>query len=180
MNTKRFKTILLLSLAIAAVLAVVPALLPSGSSRGVTAEQLERLEPGMTRAEAERVLFGPPRNDLGYPAIIWLPQADGGRISAEIAPASPAVEFFSHEDRPKNGRRAARNASALDFFPRESAKDGHQAAWVTRTGLIAVEFGLDGRLRQKYLSTVHEQVPPSVIDWLATRPKMIRRSLGFY
>jgi hypothetical protein len=144
----------------------------------ITREQFESLRPGMTRAEVERLLGGPPRNDLRYPAIIWLPQATGKPISARIGPVSPAAEFIVREDRPKNAPQPV-SVSALDFFPQEAAKDDHRTLWVTRAGLIAVNFGQDGRLRHKYTSTVDESVPPSVMDWLASRPTMIRHSLGF-
>jgi hypothetical protein len=160
------------------VATVVLALLPFKPGAGVTQEHFKLLQPGMTRAEVERLLDGPPRNGLRYRALVWLPQAGGRRISAEIAPTSPAIELFLREDKPKNVRQSVQSSS-LDFFPQGTAKDGHQAVWVTRATLIAVDFGPDGRLRHKYESTVHEAVPPSVIDWLSSRPRMIRRSLGF-
>jgi hypothetical protein len=69
-------------------------------------------------------------------------------------------------------------ASELDFFPDETPKGGFQALWVTKERLIAVYFGPDGRLQQKYSSTVDEGGPPSVMDWIASRPRMIVRSLG--
>jgi hypothetical protein len=174
MKIKLFVLVVLaLSLAV-----VVLALRPSGSRPDIGPEHFERLRPGMTRAEVEHLLDGPPRNALRYRAIVWLPQAAGRPISAEIAPDSPAIELFVREDRPKNARPPSRPAS-LDFFPQETGRDGHQAGWITRATLMAVDFGSDGRLRQKYRSTVHESVPPSMIDWLASRPRMIRRSLGF-
>jgi hypothetical protein len=151
--------------------------LPFKSQRDVGKEHFKLLQPGMTQAEAGVLLHGPPRNNLRYPAIIWLPQATGKPISARIGPAFPALEFFVREDRPKNAPQPA-SASTLDFFPQEAAKDGHQAIWVTKAGLIAVYFGQDGKLRNKYISTVHESVTPSVMDWLASRPMMIRRSFG--
>jgi hypothetical protein len=169
----------ILSLGMVAVVAVVLAVLSSRSHRGVTQEDFDRLAPGMTQAEVERLLDGPPRNDLRYSAIIWLPQATGKPISHEIDPVSPAFEIFSHEEKPKNRPQRVRSTSALDFFPQETAKDGHQAVWITSTGLIAVDFGPDGRLRQKYSSTIHEHVPPSLINWPAPRPKTSRRSRGF-
>jgi hypothetical protein len=173
---KNKRLFICITFAILAVIGVILALLPS--NRGVTQERFEMLKPGMTQAEAEHLLYGPPRNDLRYPAIIWLPQATGKPISAEVAPVSPAVDFLSREDKPKNGRQAVWITPALDFFPQEIPKNGRQAVWVTRTGLIAVYFGQDGRLQHKYISTVHESVRPSVIDWLASRPRMILRSLG--
>jgi hypothetical protein len=160
------------------VIVVVVAVQPLKPKPSVTQEHFELLRPGMTRAEVERLLGGPPRNGLTNPAIVWLPQAAGRPISAEIGPASPAVELLVREDRPKNARPRVQ-PSALNFFPLETGTDGSQAVWSTRAVLIAVYFGEDGRLRQKYHSTVDEAVPPSVSDWLASRPRMIRRSLGF-
>jgi hypothetical protein len=166
------------SFAIFAVIAVVSALLSFKTNPGVTQEHFELLKPGMTQAEAERLLCGPPRNDLRYRALIWLPQATGKPISAEIAPEFPAVGSFVQEDLPKNGRQGALIAPAVDFFPQETSKGGHQGVWVARTRLIAVYFGRDGRLQYKYTSMVDECVPPSVVDWIASRPRMIRQSLG--
>ena len=173
------KSLVISSLGTMALLAGLFALLASRSHRGVTRDDFERLEPGMARAEVERLLHGPPRNDLRYSSIIWLPQAAGKPISQRIDPVSPAVELFVHEERPKNSPQPVRNTSALDFFPQETAKNVHQAVWITRTGLIAVDFGPDDRLRQKYSSTVHESVPPSLINWPASRPRMTRRTRGF-
>jgi hypothetical protein len=176
----RNKTVAIcLSLAIVAVFVAVLARLPSHSDRRVTHEQFERLKAGMTQAEAESLIGGPPRNELRYTAIIWLPQASGKPISSEIAPGSPAFDFLAREDKPKNPPPAPRIASALDFFPQVTAKNGHQVVWIARSELIAVYFGPDGRLQHKYRSTVHEPVRPSAIDWIASRPRMIRRSLGF-
>jgi hypothetical protein len=165
-------------LAALSLVVVVLALRPLKSRPDIGLEHFERMRPGLTRAEVEHLLGGPPRNALRYRGLVWLPQATGRPISAEIAPGSPAVDLFVREDRPKGARQPAEPAS-LDFFPQETGKDGHQAVWITRATLMAVYFGSDGRLRHTYSSTVHESVPPSVIDWLASRPRMIRRSLGF-
>jgi hypothetical protein len=173
------KPLICVSLAIAALVAMVTFYALHQPRRGVTKERYDLLKPGLMEAEVQRLLYGPPRNDLSYPAIIWLPQATGKPISAELAPATPAVEFFSREDRPNNRRQGPLMTSALNFFPREAPTNGHQAVWITRTGLIAVYFGEDGKLRHKYTSRVFEAVPPSVLHWLASRPTMIRRSLGF-
>jgi hypothetical protein len=166
------------AVAVLAVVAAVLALLPSKSRPGVTQEHFKLLRPGMTQAEVQRLLHGPPRNDLRHTAIIWVPQATGKRISAWIEPASPAVELLVREDVPKGGRQGLTVTPTLDFFPQVTSKDGRQAVWVTRTGLIAVYFGPDGRLRNKYISMVDEMTPPSLAGWLASRPRMIRRSLG--
>jgi hypothetical protein len=165
-------------LAVLSLVVAVLALRPLESEPGLGPEDFERLRPGMARADVEQLLGGPPRNPLRYRALIWLPQAGGRPISAEIAPGSPGAGSLVREDKPKNAR-PPRHADSLDFFPQESGKDGHQAVWIARATLVAVYFGPDGRLRHRYRSTVHESVPPSVMDWLASRPRMIRRSLGF-
>jgi hypothetical protein len=64
------------------------------------------------------------------------------------------------------------------YFPGATPEQGHQAVWFTETGLIAVYFGQDGRLQRKYFSTVHVTRPPTAFDWFASRPGMLRRSLG--
>ena len=166
------------AVAVLAAVAAALALLPSKSRPGVTQEHFKLLQPGMTQAEVERLLHGPPRNDLKYTAIIWVPQATGKRISAWIDPVSPAVDLFVREDVPKGGRQGLRVTPAVDFFPQVTSKDGRQGVWVTRTGLIAVYFGPNGRLQNKYVSMVDEMAPPSLAGWLASRPRMIRRSLG--
>jgi hypothetical protein len=170
------KLIICISCATVAIATFVIALLPPKLE--VSPECFELLKPGMTQAETERLLNGSPRNNLRHRAIIWLPQASGKPISAHIAPDSPAPEFFVREEKPKNSRQQTRNTAALDFFPQVKAKIGRQDLWIARTGLIAVYFGPDGRLQHKYNSTVHESVTPSVINWLSSRPRMIRQSFG--
>ena len=173
------KPLICVSFAIAALVAILTFYALHQPRRGVTKERYDLLKPGLTETEVERLLYGSPRNDLSYPAIIWLPQATGKPISTEVTPATPAVELFSREDRPKNRPRAPQTISTLNFFPREAPTNGHQSVWITRTGLIAVYFGEDSKLRHKYTSRVYEAVRPSAFGWLASRPEMIRRSLGF-
>ena len=167
------------SIAVVTSIVVLLAFAPSQPRQRVTQEQFERITEGMTQAKAESEIGGPPRNELRYPAIIWLPRANGKPISTEIAPVTPAVDFLVREDKPKMRQPGARSASTLDFFPQFTDKNGNQVVWISRSELIAVYFGQDGRLQHKYYSTVHEPVRPSVIDWIAARPRMIRRSLGF-
>jgi hypothetical protein len=167
--------VILVPLAILVVFALIYAVL--SVPPGLTSEQFELLRPGMTQTEVDRILNGPPRNDLRHQAIIWLPQADGRRISARIAPGRPAFDLFARED-PTSVPQNVPRASELDFFPRETSKSGYQAIWVAKERLFAVYFGPDGRLQQKYSSTVAEGGPPSVMDWIASRPRMIVRSLG--
>jgi hypothetical protein len=154
------------------------ALRTSDSNPDLDLGQFERLQPGMTQAEVEQVLGSPPLNVLRYRALIWLPQPGGRTISAEIAPESPVVEFPVREDKPKNAVQP-QQADSINFFPQETGEDGDQAVWIGRRTLVAVYFGPDSRLRHRYSSTVQESVPPSVMDWLASRPQIIRRSLGF-
>ena len=70
--------------AVIALVVLVSVLRPLKSRSSVTQEHFDLLRPDMLRAEVERLLDGPPRNGLRYPAIIWLPQAAGRPISAEI------------------------------------------------------------------------------------------------
>jgi hypothetical protein len=149
-------------------------------SRGVTEAHLRRLTPGMTQAEVERELGGRPRDELKYSAIVWVPQADGKRRSAFIGPGTPGVGFLvseSFRDHPPN-EVAPKKAAQVSFFPGTQGAPGRQAVWVTETGLIAVEFGQDGRLRQTFFSTVHGRRPPTPMDWVASRPRMVLKALG--
>ena len=176
---KNKKVAIVLSFAVLTSIVVLLAFAPSQPRLLVTQERFERLAQGMTQAEAESMIGGPPRNELRYPAIIWLPQAIGKQTSMEIAPVTPAVDFLVREDKPKMRLPGARIASTLDFFPQFTDKNGNQIVWISRSELIAAYFGQDGRLQHKYYSTVQEPVRPSVIDWIASRPRMIRRTLGF-
>ncbi len=98
------------------------------------------LKAGMDQSEIEN-LIGRPGNKLRRRAILWDPQKNGGPISAQVSPGP----------------------LALDFFP--TAKiEGQQAVWLTRTGLIAVYFGEDDKLQDKYFSTVHPVGPPPLLS----------------
>jgi hypothetical protein len=149
-------------------------------SEGISQAEFERLRPGMTQTEVEGVLYGPPRNETKFDAIIWAPHEDGKRRSAFVGPGTPSIEFLvaeSHRDRPPN-EVARKKAQELSYFPGKTPEQGHQAVWMTETGLIAVYFGKDGRLQQKYFSDVDVSRPPNLIDWFASRPRMIRQSLS--
>jgi hypothetical protein len=166
------------SLAILALIGVVCAVLPG--SRGVTEAQFKLLRPGMTQADVENLLYGRPRDDLAYSAIVWAPNLDGRKRSALISPGAPGVGYFVSEhfrDRPPNEARP-KTAPEFWFFPGTTPEQGRQAVWSTETGLIAVYFGRDGRLEQKYFSTVDVTRPPTMLDWLASRPRMVRKSFG--
>ncbi|WP_145267405.1 hypothetical protein [Tautonia plasticadhaerens] len=108
----------------------------------------------MTRSETEQLLRGPARNEV-HRAIVWVPKGGGRRVSSEIKPGEPEREFFS-----------------------DDSMDGTQAVWLTETGLIAVDFGQDDRLRRKYYSDVHVVGSPNVLDWLSSMRGRIRKSLG--
>jgi hypothetical protein len=92
-------------------------------------DHFEAVHEGMTRAEIEEILAGPPRNERRDRVIVWVPR-DGKRVSAELQPG-PVTERF---------------------FP---AGEGEEVVWVGRAGLIAARFGDDGRLTEKYVSAVH-------------------------
>jgi hypothetical protein len=174
----RVTVVVWLTFATGAAVAAALALLQPRSKPGVTEGHFKLLKPGMMRADVEHLLHGPPRNDLGHTAIVWVPRAAGKRVSAWFEPASPAADILVREDLPKGGRMGLTATPIHDFFPGVATKGGHQALWVTGTGLIAVYYGRDGSLQGKYFSGVDEHVPPSLTDWLASRPRMICRSLG--
>ena len=118
--------------------AVILALLAPRTRPGVTESDYQTLGTGLTQADVERQLHGPPRNGLRHTAIIWLPQATGKPRSAFFEPTSPAVDAVAREDLPRTGRQGLKATAATDFFPQVTPKLGHQALWVTRTGLIEI------------------------------------------
>jgi hypothetical protein len=149
-------------------------------SGGVTQAQFDLLRPGMTRPEVENLLRGPPRDVTRYGATVWIPYADGKPRSAFTGPGTPDLGFFVSEhfrDRPPN-EVTPKKAAEFSYFPGTTAEQGRQAVWMSETGLIAVHFGRDGRLQQKYFSTVDVTRPPTLMDWFESRPRMLRKSLG--
>ena len=105
--------------------AVICLLRPTSINR----TQFDAIAEGMMRAEVQRLLGGPPRNECQDDVIVWV-RRQGKRVSAECSPGSPPPRVLS------------------------DAGD-EEAVWVSEEGLIAVRFGEDGRLREKYISTVH-------------------------
>jgi hypothetical protein len=156
------------------VVGVVFALSPR--SRDVMQADFNLLKPGMTQPEVEHLLHGPPRNNLKYPGIAWIPQPDGKLLSGEVGPwfRNPTVVFRGN--RPLND--VAQKPREYAYFPGTTAEPGHQTVWITEAGLIAVYFGRDGRLQRKYFSTVAVARPPTALDWFASRPRAVRKSLG--
>jgi hypothetical protein len=149
-------------------------------SGDVTEAQFKLLRPGMTQSEVENVLRGPPRDVTEYGAVVLIPHADGKLRSAFISPGSAGVGFFVSEhfrDRPPN-EVTPKKAAEFSYFPGTTADPGRQAVWTSETGLIAVYFGRDGRLQQKYFSTVDVTRPPTVTDWFQSRPRALRKSFG--
>jgi len=136
--------------------ALVLAFLPS-PSRPLTQVHVTKLQVGMTKAEVDDLLLGSARNEINR-AITWLPQSSGRPISHFIDSEQPAI----------------------NFFPDASSTAGYQRHWITETGLIAVYFGPDDKLQHKYFSSVHLSGPPTIKDWLASRPAAIRKSLLEY
>ena len=138
-------------------LLVVGGLLVAGKRPAdLTAADARRIRPGMTAAEVDRRLGGPPRNALTRRGAVWEPQADGSLVSRFVDRGDPAISCF-----PK------------------APGDGRQAAWITPSGLIAVEIGPAGRVRDVYFSPVQLATGPSAVHWLASRPRAIRRWFGF-
>src|SRR5258708_5266243 len=101
MKLRRFSLCALLTLCIFAAVAL--ALLPR--SKDLTRAHFNLLSTGMTQREVEHLLYGPPRNDVKYSAIVCVPHADGKARTAFAAPGSPGIDFFVSEyfrDRPPN------------------------------------------------------------------------------
>ena len=173
------RRILIRMVAAATIVMTVTALLVAIHSRPTIGRgDFDQLRAGMSRAEVETILHGPPRNDLAHPVLVWMPRAGGRAVSARFGPASPAVEFLVKEDRPR-GLPPGRMASAADdFFPDARLQGGRQDVWASPTGLVAVLYDGEGRLADRYFSTVDARPPPTVLGWLASRPAAIRRSMG--
>ena len=146
----RFSTRALL--AFTAAVALILALWPRSSE--LTQAHFNLLKTGMEQAEIEKLL-GPPRNRLRTKAIVWDPQQNGKPISAFVTPGPLKIDFFP----------AVNN-------------NGHQAVWLTNTGLVAVHFGNDGKLQNKYFSTVHSSGPPAWLDWISIEAVPAKRRIG--
>jgi hypothetical protein len=93
--------------------------------------RFDELVAAMPRAEVERLLGGPPRDECRGDVDVWV-RRNGKVVSAEL-PAGPPT---------------------LRFFP-DAAPDMHEMVWVGESGLIAVLIDADGRVRDKHFSTVH-------------------------
>ena len=124
-------------LALTAIVAFLLAIWPRSYS--LTRAHFDLLKTGMEQSEIEN-LIGRSGNKLRRRAIVWDPQNNGRPISAEVSPGP----------------------LELDFFP-TAKNEGQQGVWLTRTGLIAVYFGEDGKLQDKYFSTVHPVGPPPLL-----------------
>lgn len=110
-------------------LVVVSAVLWLLRPTSINRTQFDAIAEGMTRAEVQRLLGGPPRNECPDDVIVWV-RRQGKRVSAECVAGSPPPRVLS---------------DAAD----------EEAVWVSEQGLIAVRFAQDGRLSEKYFSTVH-------------------------
>lgn len=89
----------------------------------------EAIEVGMTKAEVEQLLGGPPRNECSGPVDVWV-RREGGLQSAGLDPGTLTIQFFP------------------------AADVGEEAVWLSEAGLIAVRFGEDGRVQEKHVSNV--------------------------
>src|SRR5438874_1299479 len=56
--------------------------------------QFDAIAEGMTRAEVQRLLGGPPRNECPDDVIVWV-RRQGKRVSAECSPGSPPPRVLS-------------------------------------------------------------------------------------
>jgi hypothetical protein len=126
------RTILILVIVACLALAapVVISWLMSGSR--IDQEHFDAIQVGMSRAEVERLLGGAPRNEISGHAIIWIPRGDS-RVSHQVLPGEPLGPFFPN---------------APEGTP--------ELVWLGEKGLIAVHLGEDGRVADKYFSTVHD------------------------
>ena len=118
----------------------------------VTRTQFALINAGMTQAELESVL-GPPRNECKNPVTVWARKNDGKVVSAEISPTTPKVRFF----------------------PDSGTDQPQEVVWISESGLIAVALDRNGRLSEKYFSTVHNPGRPSVMDWIRSRQTEVPR-----
>jgi hypothetical protein len=140
---------LLVGVALAACLAVggLLVLLPLTVESKINPTQIQAVAVGMTRTEVEQLLGGPPRNECTGPVDIWV-RRDGGLRSAGIDPGQAGIRFFPE------------------------AAPGAEAVWVGDEGLIAVRFGLDGRVQEKHVSNVivvdspRRSFATAVVRWL--------------
>jgi hypothetical protein len=110
-------------------------------------ERFNALWVGMTLKEVERALGGPARNETSGHAMVWARRPDGRLYSSRAG------------------------AAEVSFFP-QVAEGQQVVVWVSKAGLIAVSFDVDGRLHDKYFSTVHDPGGPSgPLRWLAREAK---------
>jgi hypothetical protein len=127
---RRLRLVLVLSICLIVAAVVALFLLTRGSR--IDREHFEALRVGMTREEVQQVLGGPARNECPGQVSVWVRHGDGLQ-SASLDPGALAVRFFP------------------DF---DAAEGGEEAAWLGEAGLIAVRFGKDGRVQDRYFSDV--------------------------
>jgi hypothetical protein len=94
----------------------------------ITAGNAAKIQKGMTLAEVEAILGGPPRDESTVPLVVTLPKEDGNALDHGDAEISLVL-----------WRAAAADgaAAAGAVVPRQ---------WVTNRLLVAVYFDADGRV----------------------------------
>ena len=102
----------------------------------------DQIKAGMSRADVEKVLGGPARNEVRDLVLVWLPTGESA-VSYELRPERPVAPFFPG-----------------------AAGGSEERLWVGEEGLIAALFGEDGRLLEKYYSDVHVTPRPSAVDFI--------------
>jgi hypothetical protein len=105
-------------------------LLPSASH--IDRARFDAIAVGMPRADVERLLGGPPRNELPGQATVWVPRG-GTKVSFQTTPAATGGPFFA------------------------TTEGEEELVWLGEEGLVAVLVGADGRVRDSYFSTVHDR-----------------------
>jgi hypothetical protein len=127
---RRTIVILVLAALLALAAPVVIAWLMSGSR--IDQERFDAIQVGMSRAEVERLLGGAPRNEISGHAIVWVPKG-ATRVSRQVLSDEPLGPFFP-----------------------DAPEGAPELVWLGEKGLIAVRVGEDGRVADKYFSTVHD------------------------
>jgi hypothetical protein len=126
------RTVVILVLAALLVLAAPVGISWLLSGSRIDEERFEAIQVGMSRTEIERLLGGAPRNEISGHAIVWIPHG-ASRVSHQVLPGEPLGPFFP-----------------------EAPEGAPELVWLGEKGLIAVRVDEDGRVADKYFSTVHD------------------------
>ena len=125
----------------------------------------------MTRAESSRC-SSPPLNVLRYRALFGSRNL-AARTILRKSHQVPVVEFAVRRTSPRTpgGRGQIQSTSSHRNWDGWRQAVDRKAHWLLSTSARTT-------LRHRYSSTVHESVPPSVMDWLASGPRSSAVPLG--